>query len=131
MPLPREDEPLPDDPRTLQAMVRELLEALASERRTSESLRTRLDQLLRRLYGPKSEKVSKTPSLFEEELSENEGSDNAMSLTTPQDPQPEVGNTPKKRRHGRRVSVRRKTGSSSCGAEVIPRHQLCSVMLEF
>jgi len=102
MPLPREDEPLPDDPRTLQAMVRELLEALASERRTSESLRTRLDQLLRRLYGPKSEKVSKTPSLFEEELSENEGSDNAMSLTTPQDPQPEVGNTPKKRRHGRR-----------------------------
>jgi len=100
MTLPRDDEPLPDDPLTLQAMVRELLDALASERRTSESLRTRLDQLLRRLYGPKSEKVSQTPSLFE-----SDQSDNALSLDAQPDPVPETPPASpklKKRGHGRR-----------------------------
>ncbi len=100
MTLPR-DEPLPDDPLTLQAMVRELLETLATERRTSESLRTRLDQLLRRLYGPRSEKLSNTPSLFENEPSDGEVSDNAMSLDTSSEPTDEVP-VAKKRRHGRR-----------------------------
>jgi transposase len=97
MTLPGDDEPLPDDPRTLQAMVRELLDALAAERRTSTALRTRLDQLLRRLYGPKSEKVSNTPSLFE-----NEPSDNALSLPPPPEPESEVPPPHKKRWHGRR-----------------------------
>jgi transposase len=101
MTLPRDDEPLPDDPLTLQAMVRELLEALASEQRTSESLRIRLDQLLRRLYGPKSEKLSKTPSLFEDEPSDDTTGDNAVSLTTTSELTDEVP-IAKKRRHGRR-----------------------------
>jgi transposase len=102
MTRPRDDEPLPDDPLTLQAMVRELLDALASERRATEALRTRLDQLLRRLYGPKSEKVSKTPSLFEDEPSDGETGDNALSLTTPSESEPGAGDALKKRRHGRR-----------------------------
>jgi transposase len=97
MTLPRDDEPLPDDPLTLQAMIRELLDALAAERRASETLRTRLDQLLRRLYGPKSEKVSNTPSLFD-----NPPSDNAVSLDPLPEPADEIDNAPKKRRHGRR-----------------------------
>ncbi|MCI0703391.1 MAG: IS66 family transposase [Planctomycetia bacterium] len=101
MPLPSDDEPLPDDPLTLQALVRELLDALALERRATESLRTRLDQLLRRLYGPKSEKVSKTPSLFEDEPSDDTNSDNAMSLTTLPEPADAVP-VAKKRRGGRR-----------------------------
>lgn len=99
MTLPHDDEPLPDDPLVLQAMVRELLDALAAERRTSESLRTRLDQLLRRLYGPRSEKVSNTPSLFDDEHG-----DNALSLTPPSGPErePEAPPTRVKGRHGRR-----------------------------
>jgi transposase len=101
MTLPRDDEPLPDDPLTLQAMVRELLEALATQRRETEALRTRLDQLLRRLYGPKSEKVSNTPSLFEDEPSDDTTGDNALSLATPPELPDEVP-VAKKRRHGRR-----------------------------
>jgi transposase len=94
MTLPSDDEPLPDDPPTLQAMVRELIEALDAERRASESLRARLDQLLRRLYGPRSEKVSNTPSLFD-----NEPSDNPLPLP----PEPEREGIPAKAgRHGRR-----------------------------
>lgn len=48
--------PLPSDVPTLQAMVVELLEALTKEQREREGLQQRLDQLLRRLYGPKAER---------------------------------------------------------------------------
>ncbi|VTR91665.1 IS66 family element, transposase OS=Rhodopirellula europaea 6C GN=RE6C_02664 PE=4 SV=1: LZ_Tnp_IS66: zf-IS66: DDE_Tnp_IS66: DDE_Tnp_IS66_C [Gemmata massiliana] len=96
MTLPGTDEPLPDDPLTLQAMVRELLDALAAARRSAEALRTRLDQLLRRLYGPKSEKVSSTPSLFD-----NESRDTAAAPAPPERA-PDTPPTRKKGRHGRR-----------------------------
>ncbi len=56
MTRPTDRDELPDDPATLQGMIRELLAALADTRREADSLRVRLDQLLRRLYGPKSEK---------------------------------------------------------------------------
>lgn len=55
---------LPDDPATRQRMVRELLAALADRTRELDPVRTRLDHLLRKLYGPKAERVSATPSLF-------------------------------------------------------------------
>jgi transposase len=97
MTLPGNDDPLPDDPRTLQALVRELLDALAAERRESTALRTRLDQLLRRLYGPKSEKVPDTSS-----PNPNATGDNPLSLTPESEPRTESGDAPKKRRHGRR-----------------------------
>lgn len=61
MALPADDDPLPDDPRALQALVRELLDALAAERRERAALQDRLDQLLRRVYGPKSEKIVDVP----------------------------------------------------------------------
>src|SRR5262249_11188813 len=95
MTIPANDDPLPDDPRTLQALVRELLEALAAERRERAALQARLDQLLRRLYGRKSEKVAETP-----QSDASSPSDNALSLTSPIEP--EAPPTPKKGRHGRR-----------------------------
>jgi transposase len=58
------DPPLPDDPVLLQGMIRELLAALQSERHHREHLEQRLDQLLRRLYGPRSEKIV-GPTLFD------------------------------------------------------------------
>ncbi|AMV23929.1 Transposase IS66 family protein [Gemmata sp. SH-PL17] len=97
MTLPRPDDPLPDDPRTLQAMVRELLDALAAERQESAALRIRLDQLLRRLYGPKSEKVPDTTS-----LDTSATRDNALSLTPVPEPRTGSGDTRPKRSHGRR-----------------------------
>jgi transposase len=47
---------LPDDPAVLKQMIRELLEALQKSEHAREGLQQRLDQLLRRLYGPKAER---------------------------------------------------------------------------
>jgi transposase len=49
---------LPDDPTLLKAMLAELLDALRATRLEGERLRQRLDQLLRRLYGPRSERLN-------------------------------------------------------------------------
>jgi transposase len=48
---------LPDDPALLKAMLAELLAALRTSRQEGERLRERLDQLLRRLYGRRSERL--------------------------------------------------------------------------
>jgi transposase len=45
---------LPDDPALLMAMLAKLLAALRASRQEDERQRQRLDQLLRRLYGPRS-----------------------------------------------------------------------------
>ena len=49
--------PLPSDVATLQGMVRELLATVADLRRTVEAQQHRIDDLTRRLYGRKSERV--------------------------------------------------------------------------
>ncbi|HTK76790.1 MAG TPA: IS66 family transposase [Gemmataceae bacterium] len=46
---------LPDDPETLKGMIRELLAMLHNRDQELSGVRQRLDQLLRRLYGPKGE----------------------------------------------------------------------------
>jgi transposase len=48
---------LPDDTALLKAMLAEALAALRASRQEGEQLRQRLDQLLRRLYGPRSERL--------------------------------------------------------------------------
>jgi transposase len=59
--------PLPDDPALLQQMIRELLDALQQSQHECAGLRHRLDQLLRRLYGPKAERFDPNqPWLFPE-----------------------------------------------------------------
>src|SRR3977135_1033534 len=50
------DMPLPDDVPTLQAMIRELIDALKKEQHEREGIQQRLDLLLRKLYGPKAER---------------------------------------------------------------------------
>jgi transposase len=50
--------PLPTDVSTLQAMVRELLATVAELRKTVEAQQHRIDDLARRLYGKKSERVT-------------------------------------------------------------------------
>jgi transposase len=52
----REGRHLPDDPLLLKKMIAELLATLHAEQRENEQLRHRLDQLLRRLYGPRAER---------------------------------------------------------------------------
>src|SRR5258708_3245447 len=56
---------LPDDPVVLKRMLAELLEALRKERHDREALQHRMDQLLRRLYGPRAERFDPNqPLLF-------------------------------------------------------------------
>lgn len=89
--------PLPDDPVILQQMIRELLHLLQSERRDREQLQHRLDQLLRRLYGPRSEQRNPDqPLLFAEP-------DNpSPSPSAPTSPSPPPRSPSPKRGHGRR-----------------------------
>jgi transposase len=95
------DAPLPDDLDTLKRMIRELLDMLRSRDRELSGVRHRLDQLLRRLYGPKGEKFrADQPSLFELL--------NEVAAAEAAPPQPDVppakppAARPKKKGHGRR-----------------------------
>ena len=64
-PLPT-DSSLPDDPATLKRMILELLTQLRNRDRELSGVQHRLDQLLRRLYGPKGEKFHPDqPGLFD------------------------------------------------------------------
>jgi transposase len=91
------DVALPDDPDTLKGMIRELLAALHDKDRELDGVRHRLDALLRRLYGPKSERFRPDqPGLF----------DPPPELEVPTspaapDPASDAGSRPRPR-HGRR-----------------------------
>jgi transposase len=68
VPPPLVAEHLPDDPAVLKDMILELLATLQERNRDNEALRHRLDLLLRRLYGPRSERVDpRQRSLFPED----------------------------------------------------------------
>src|SRR5579884_687343 len=90
---------LPHDVPTLHALIRELLDALQKEQRECDGLRHRLDQLLRRLYGPKAERFDPNQPWLLPELAE----------PAPPEPPPAAlpGDTdspakPKRPGHGRR-----------------------------
>jgi transposase len=95
--------PLPDDLDTLKRMIQELLELLKVEKHRSEGLQHRLDQLLRRLYGPKGEKFRPDqPGLFDL-LKELAAAEPAPPQPTPPPPPTEpAAARPKKKGHGRR-----------------------------
>ena len=70
-PTPSDDASLPSDVRTLQAMIRELLDALKKEQREREGVQQRLDLLLRKLYGPKAERFDPNQPWLLPELAPN------------------------------------------------------------
>jgi transposase len=85
---------LPDDPALLKAMLAELLVALRASRQEGERLRQRLDQLLRRLYGPRSERLNPDqPLLFAESPADGD----VPAPTTG----PDVAAKPRCKGHGR------------------------------
>ena len=89
---------LPDDPETLKGMIRELLAMLHNRDQELSGVRQRLDQLLRRLYGPKGEHFRPDqPSLFE-----GAAEPAAASPNTPVHVEPEPVTSAKKKGHGRR-----------------------------
>src|SRR5919202_146788 len=64
MPLVDATGSLPDDPAVLQQMIRELLDVLRQTRHENEQLQHRLDLLLRRLYGPRTERFDPNQPLL-------------------------------------------------------------------
>jgi transposase len=92
---------LPDDPALLKAMRAEVLAALRASRQEGERLRQRLDQLLRRLYGPRSESLNPDQLLLFAEPPQAE----AMASSPPMEP----GELEKPRRKGH-------------GRQQLPRH---------
>ena len=89
---------LPDDPETLKGMIRELLAMLHTRDQELDGVRQRLDQLLRRLYGPKGEQFRPDqPTLFEGGVEPA-----AASPSTPIPVEPEPVTNAKRKGHGRR-----------------------------
>src|SRR2546423_1801762 len=86
---------LPDDPALLKAMLAELLAVLRASRQEGERLRQRLDQLLRRLYGPRFERLNPDqPLLFDEPSAEG-------GMTPPPPTEPDEAAKPRHKGHGR------------------------------
>jgi transposase len=94
---PVDAEHLPDDPATLKRMVLELLASLHERDRDIMGLRQRLNLLLRRLYGPRGERINPDQLLLFAEPA-------ASKDTAPAPPEPPEAARPKPRcrPHGRR-----------------------------
>src|SRR4051794_8145355 len=86
---------LPDDPALLKAMLAEVLAALRASRQEGERLRERLDQLLRRLYGPRSERLDPNQRLLFPEAQSDE------KLAPPPSTDPDEATKPRRKGHGR------------------------------
>jgi transposase len=95
---------LPTDLETCHQLIRELLETLAQQTHLNEKLQHQLEQLLRRIYGRKSEKLDPNQLLlFAREIVM--ASQTASSSTTEQadaPPSPAEPSPPKKNGHGRK-----------------------------
>jgi transposase len=86
---------LPDDPALLKAMLAEVLTILRASRQEGEQLRQRLDQLLRRLYGPRSERLNPDQLLLFAEPPAGE------AVTPPPPTDPVEAAKPRRKGHGR------------------------------
>lgn len=96
------DASLPDDPETLKRMIHELLTLLHKRDRELNGVQQRLDQLLRRLYGPKGERFRPDqPSLLAILGESNEPEPLPPSLPPELQAEP-VPSKKKGRPHGRR-----------------------------
>lgn len=94
---PTTAEQLPDDAATLKRMILELLASLHQRDRDIEGYRHRIDLLLRRLYGPRGERVDPNQLLLFPEMA-------AGQVTAPAPTEPAMTARPKRRcrPHGRR-----------------------------
>src|SRR5262249_32255647 len=94
---PTTAEQLPDDVATLKRMVLELLASLHERDRDLEGCRHRINLLLRRLYGPRGERINPDQLLLFAEMTPGQG-------TAPVPTEPAAADKPKQRcrPHGRR-----------------------------
>jgi transposase len=86
---------LPDDLATLKQMVLELLASLHERDRDIEAMRHRIDLLLRRLYGPRGDRLNRDQRLLFAEMAVSQD-------TAPSPPEPAAKPKRRCRPHGRR-----------------------------
>jgi transposase len=91
---------LPDDLVILRQMVHELLDALRQTRRENEELQHRLDLLLRRLYGPRTERFDPRQPLLIPDAFEPVAPE--IGAAVPPAPEPSAAPAKQSRPHGRR-----------------------------
>lgn len=95
---------LPDDPVILQRMILELLDLLRQTRREKDDLEHRLDILLRRLYGPRTERLSPDqPLLIPDAFKPAAPEASPATDTATAAPMPVPSPAKKPRPHGRRA----------------------------
>jgi transposase len=105
--LPDATAPLPVDPAVLQQMIRELLDVLRQARHENEQLQHRLDLLLRRLYGPRTERFDPNqPLLIPDAFDTPEVPTASDASSSPVSAEPALATTAeprkKQRGHGRK-----------------------------
>jgi transposase len=98
-PLTAED--LPDDLATLKGMVLELVASVHEGQRDNAALRHRIDQLLRRLYGPRGERFNPDQPLLFADAAAGPEATGATGATAPP-PTPAAKRPRRARPHGRR-----------------------------
>src|SRR5215831_3168084 len=101
-PPPSAPPPLPSDVPTLHAMIVELLEALKKEQHQREGLQHRLDQLLRRLYGPKAERFDPNQPWLMPEMATAAADTKGQATPAAPDDQEAEATKPKRPGHGRK-----------------------------
>jgi transposase len=104
MTLPDATAALPDDPVILQQMIRELLDVLRQTRHENEQLQHRLDLLLRRLYGPRTERFDPNQPLLIPDALDGPVPPSSPNAPPAADADPEAAAHTKKRQsgHGRK-----------------------------
>lgn len=92
--------PLPDNLVVCQQMIRELLATLCEQRQDNEQLRARIDQLLRRLYGPRAERFDPNQPLLFADL--DTPAEATPTAPEPAPPAAEEDQRTKRKGHGRK-----------------------------
>ena len=107
-----EQNDLPDDPARLKPLIRELFDHLKQSQRREEILQSRLEELIRKLYGRKSEKLNpdQLDLLSQLDLSElglGSAEQEAEEKPEPEDPPTKPRRRPKRQRPSRELPRRR------------------------
>jgi transposase len=98
--LPDATAPLPDDPVILQHMIRELLDVLRQTRHENEQLQHRLDLLLRRLYGPRTERFDPNQPLLFPDAFDTPSAPDSQDAPPAVNPKPNTTTDTKKKQRG-------------------------------
>lgn len=101
-PQPAPPDSLPDDPATLKRMVLELIATLAETRHEREQLQRRIELLLHRIYGRRSERFDPNQPLLFPDLNQAPDLPSPAAAASPADTEPQASKKKNRHKHGRK-----------------------------